>query len=199
MQNDVTKERTLVVIKPDAVKRALIGKIITKFEGVGLKLIALKMIQPTEAEAIGNYPLDDDAWVKGLGEKTLNTLKHLQLDPQEIVGKTDPVEIGKDVVSKLVSHWTSGPVVVMVWQGPHAVEIIRKLRGVTTPLQAEPGSLLGDMSFDSQVVSLSQQRAMRTFVHATGSKEEADREIAHWFSDPEIVSEYTRTDHYAML
>lgn len=199
MQNDVTKERTLVVIKPDAVKRALIGKIISKFENVGLKLVALKMLSASEEQAIGNYPLENDEWVKGLGEKTLNTLKHLQLDPVEIVGKTDPREIGKDVVSKLVSHWTSGPVVVMIWQGPHAVEIIRKLRGVTTPLQAEPGSLLGDMSFDSQVVSLSQQRAMRTFVHATGSKDEADREIAHWFTEEEIVSEYTRTDHYAMM
>jgi nucleoside-diphosphate kinase len=87
----------------------------------------------------------------------------------------------------------------MIWEGPHAVEIIRKLRGVTTPLQAEPGSLLGDFSFDSQLVSNTQRRAMRTFVHATGSAKESAREIAHWFVVSEIFDQYDRTDHYAML
>lgn len=199
MKNDITKDRTLVVIKPDAVKRALTGKIISKFENVGLKLIALKMITPGADQVMGNYPTEDRKWISGLGEKSLNTFKQLELDPLEYLTSKDPYEIGMQVLSKLVDHWTSGPIVAMVWEGPHAVEIIRKLRGVTTPLQAEPGSLLGDYSFDSQLVSNSQQRAMRTFVHATGDKEEAAREIAHWFSEDELINNYLRTDHFAML
>lgn len=199
MKNDVTKDRTLVVVKPDAVKRALTGKIISKFENVGLKLVALKMLMPSADQVMGNYPTEDKKWIEGLGEKSLNTFKQLNLNPLEYLETENTYQIGLQVLSKLVDHWTSGPVVVMVWEGPHAVEIIRKLRGVTTPLQAEPGSLLGDYSFDSQLVSNTQQRAMRTFVHATGSKEEASREIAHWFSEDELLSEYTRTDHFAML
>ena len=199
MKHEVIKDQTLVVIKPDAVKRALVGKIIAKFENVGLKLIALKMIKPDSEQVMGNYPTKDKKWITGLGEKSLNTFQQLNLDPLEYLSTNDPYQIGLQVLSKLVDHWTSGPIVAMVWQGPHAVEIIRKLRGVTTPLQAEPGSLLGDYSFDSQLISNIQQRAMRTFVHATGSKEEADREIAHWFKPEELLPNYSRTDHTAML
>lgn len=199
MATDVLKERSLVVIKPDAVKRGLVGKIISKFENVGLKLIACKMLQPTPDQVIGNYPTDDKDWVQGLGQKSLHTFNQLHLDPQEYLDSTDPQKIGEQVISKLVEHWTSGPIVAMIWEGPHAVEIIRKLRGVTTPLQAEPGSLLGDLSFDSQLVSNTQRRAMRTFVHATGSEKESSREISHWFVVSEIFDQYDRTDHYAML
>ncbi len=200
MQENVLKERTLVVIKPDAMKRALTGKIISKIEGVGLKLIACKMLLATEEQILGHYPIKDKEWVKGLGEKTLKTFAELKIDAKERLGSDDPTKLGEAVVQNLVKHWQEGPVLIMVWEGPHAIEIIRKLRGVTTPLLAEPGSLLGDLSFDSQVVATMQDRAMKTFMHATGSKDEAVREIKHWFGDdPEVFDYYNRTDHYAML
>jgi nucleoside-diphosphate kinase len=198
--HDVLKERTLVVIKPDAVKRALTGKIIKKFEEVGLKLIAMKMLRATEEQILGHYPVEDETWVRGLGEKTLNTYKELKLDVKAQLGTDDAMELGKNVVTKLKDHWMEGPVVIIVWEGPHAISIVRKLRGVTTPLQAEPGSLLGDLSFDSQLVATALDRAMKTFVHATGSLEESDREIKHWFGEkPELFDYYNRTDHNAML
>jgi nucleoside-diphosphate kinase len=198
--NEVLSHRTLVVIKPDALKRGLTGKIIERIETVGLKLVACKMIQPQKQQVLGNYPVDDVVWVNNLGNKSLATFQSLNLDPQKFLGTTDTQKIGRQIVDKIVDHWTSGPVVIMVWQGPHAVEIVRKIRGVTTPLLAEPGSLLGDLSFDSQLVSTSQNRAMRTFVHATGSQEEAQQEIAHWFGkDYKFLDNYQRTDHLAML
>lgn len=200
MSENVLKERTLVVVKPDAVKRALTGKIISRFEGVGLKLVACKMIMATDEQIIGHYPVQDKEWVKALGEKTLKTFQELNLDVKTKLGTNDPMKLGEQVVNKLVKHWKEGPVVIMIWEGPHAIQIVRKLRGVTTPLLAEPGSLLGDLSFDSQVVSTMQDRAMKTFVHATGSQDEAEREIKHWFGDdPELFDYYHRTDHYAML
>jgi len=200
MIDDILKERTLVVIKPDAVKRALTGKIISKIEGVGLKLIACKMIMATEEQILVHYPVQDKEWVRMVGEKTIKTFSELNLDIKERLGTNDPNKLGEEVIKKLVNHWKEGPVVLMIWEGPHAVQIIRKLRGVTTPLQAEPGSLLGDLSFDSQVISTLQDRAMKTFVHASGSLSEAEREIKHWFGDsPEMYDYYHRTDHYAML
>jgi len=200
MTDVILKERTLVVIKPDAVKRALTGKIIAKLEKVGLKLIACKMVTPTEEQIAGHYPVTDKNWVRGLGEKTLKTFQELKLDVKEKLGTEDPEEIGKEVIKKLTKHWKEGPVIIMIWEGPHAIQIVRKLRGVTTPLLAEPGSLLGDLSFDSQVISTKQDRAMKTFVHATGSIEEAEREIKHWFGEsPELYDYYIRSDHYAML
>jgi nucleoside-diphosphate kinase len=201
MEN-VTKERTLVVVKPDGVKRALVGKITQKFENVGLKLIAVKMVKPTLDQIKGHYPenSEDKEWLKGIGEKTLKTFADLKLDVKEKLGTDDPMELGKQVRDRLVKHWLEGPVIIMVWEGPHAVEVVRKLRGVTTPLQAEPGTILGDFSFDSQLVSNSQNRAMKTFVHATGSPEESNREIEHWFGkDAEFFDYYNRTDYSAMF
>lgn len=200
MTENVLKEKTLVVIKPDAVKRALTGKIIAKIEGVGLKLVACKMILATEEQVLGHYPIQDREWVSMVGEKTLKTFSELNIDVKKRLGTSDPFELGQAVVKKLVNHWKEGPVVLMIWEGPHAIQIVRKLRGVTTPLQAEPGSLLGDLSFDSQVVATMQDRAMKTFAHASGSKDEAEREIKHWFGDdPEMYDYYHRTDHLAML
>ncbi len=194
------KERTLIVIKPDAVKRALTGTIIKKFEDVGLKLVACKMIVASKEQVEGHYPIKDPNWVRMLGEKTLKTFSDLKLDVKSKLGTDDPMELGHDVVNKLVQHWSEGPVIVMIWEGPHAIEVARKLRGVTTPLQAEPGSILGDLSFDSQLISNTLGRAMKTFVHASGETSEADREIKHWFGEEATLYDYyNRTDHSAML
>ncbi|MDQ3239545.1 MAG: nucleoside-diphosphate kinase [bacterium] len=202
MDTNVLKERSLVVIKPDGLRRALTGKIIQKFENVGLKLIAMKMDRPTLEQIKGHYPgnSEDVPWLSAIGEKTLKTYSDLKMDVKEKLGTSDALELGKQVRNKLIKHWQEGPVIVMIWEGPHAVEIIRKLRGVTTPLQAEPGTILGDLSFDSQVISNNQDRAMKVFVHATGATDESDREIEHWFGkNPVVFDYYQRTDHAAML
>ncbi|MDQ3098240.1 MAG: nucleoside-diphosphate kinase [bacterium] len=198
--DNVLKERTLIVIKPDAIRRALNGVIIKKFEDVGLKLIAVKMIKASREQILSHYPVTDESWVRLLGEKTLKTFDSLKLNVKEKLGTDDPLKLGQDVVEKLVEHWSEGPVIIMIWEGPHAIEVARKLRGVTTPLQAEPGSILGDLSFDSQLVSNTIGRAMKTFVHASGEVFEADREIKHWFGEEATFYDYyNRTDHTAML
>jgi nucleoside-diphosphate kinase len=198
--DNVLKERTLIVLKPDALKRALAGVVIKKFENVGLKLIAVKMIKASRDQILKHYPINDKDWVRFLGEKTLKTFENLRLNVKEKLGTDDPMKLGQEVVEKLVDHWSEGPVIIMIWEGPHAIEVARKLRGVTTPLQAEPGSILGDFSFDSQLVSNTIGRAMKTFVHASGDVSEADREIKHWFGEEAAFYDYyNRTDHTAML
>ena len=76
-----------------------------------------------------------------------------------------------------------GPIVVMVWAGPNAVIVARKLRGQTIPALADAGTLLAQYSFDSSPLSASLDRVVKTFIHASGSTDEADREIKYWFKD----------------
>jgi len=68
------EERTLVLIKPDGVKRGLVGEIMRRIEGKGLKIIALGMVEATADQVDGHYP-KEEAWIKRLGEKTLKTIK----------------------------------------------------------------------------------------------------------------------------
>jgi len=75
----------------------------------------------------------------------------------------------------------------MVWEGAHAVEIIRKLTGGTEPLTSDVGTIRGDFVLDSYQISDTDKRAIRNLLHASGSVEEADKEIKHWFKDEELI------------
>jgi nucleoside-diphosphate kinase len=195
-------ERTLVVLKPDAVKRGLVGRIIQRFERVGLKLVGCKMVQPTQEAAKINYPdpQKDQDWVRGMGEKTLKTYGEYQRDVVAELGTADPYELGLKVYEKLIEYWTSGPVVIMVWQGHQAVKIVRDLAGPTTPTQAPPGTIRGDFSFDSQILANVQGRVvMRNLIHVSSDLKEAEREMKNWFGSEAQFEDYERVDYAPMF
>lgn len=180
-------EKTLVLLKPDTVKRALIGEIIQRFEKVGLKIIALKLVYPTKELAKKHYPVTDE-WYRTVGNKTLDDCKKYNLDSIKNIGTKDPIEIGKIIHKLNIDFLTSGPVVAIVLEGVHAIEIVRKITGATIPTLAAPGTIRGDYAAVSAVYSNLKKRSVYNLVHASGSKEEAEQEIKHWFSKEEIHS-----------
>ncbi len=175
-------ERTLLIIKPDAVKRALIGTIIETFEKPGLKLMAAKMVQP-KADVIKNHYPGTPEWITEMGNKTLASFKQAGTDVKKMMGTEDPLKLGTFVYDRLVKYWQEGPIVAMVFEGPNAVAVARKLRGHTIPALAESGTLHAMYSYDSSTTSATLDRVVKTFVHASGSVEEAKREINYWFKD----------------
>lgn len=178
-------ERTLIIIKPDAIKRGLVGKAIEAFENVGLKLMAGKMLKPS-ADVIKNHYPGTPKWIKEMGEKTLASFKQSGADVKKNFKTEDPEKLGQFVYERLIKYWMEGPIVVMVWQGPNAVIVARKLRGQTIPALADAGSLLAQFSFDSSPLSASLNRVVKTFIHASGSTDEAVREIKYWFGNTEF-------------
>jgi len=183
MEKHPSKERTLVVVKPDGVQRSLIGEIIKRYERMGLKMVAMKMLVPDESFIEKHYTLDPQ-WRKITGEKTIKSYQEKGLVPPS----RDPLEISAKILANLKKYMTSGPVVAMVWQGANAVKIIRKITGGTEPLTSDPGTIRGDYVLDSYKMSDEDNRSVRNLIHASGSPEEAEMEIEHWFSENEIIN-----------
>jgi nucleoside-diphosphate kinase len=176
------KERTLVIIKPDGIQRSLVGDIIRRYEHVGLKLIGTKLIVPTKEHVEEHYMLDPN-WLQIVGEKSIKVYRGKGLQPPSM----DPAALGKIVLENLKKYLTSGPIMPMVWQGAHAVAIIRKLTGGTEPFSSDVGTIRGDYVLDSYEMSDTDTRAIRNLIHASGTVEEANMEIKHWFSPNELV------------
>lgn len=191
------EEKTLVLIKPDGVKRGLTGEIIRRIEQRGLKIIALKMFQASKAELAKHYS-DSEENLKVMGEKTLATYHKYGMDPMKEVGTADAAAIGRLVHGWIVDFMSSGPIVKMAVQGLHAVEMVRKLVGNTMPASAEMGTVRGDFSVDSAVLANAQKRGVRNIVHASGSLPEAEIEIKLWFKLEEI-HEYKRAEEDIMF
>jgi nucleoside-diphosphate kinase len=173
-------ERTLVLIKPDAFKRGLVGEIISRFERVGLTLEGMKILNATIEIVEKHYP-DDKNWLRSVGKKTIDTYEKYNLNIIEDLGTNDALKIGKLVRKWLIQHLTSGPVSVLILSGNHAVEIVRKIVGNTVPLFAELGTIRGDFSIDSPDLSAREKRVLLNLVHASETIEEAKREISLWF------------------
>lgn len=180
-------EKTFVMIKPDGVVRGLTGEILDRIEQRGLKIVALKMFQPTRKQIDEHYPKDKD-WITNLGQNTMTTYTKYGYDVEEHLGTSDLYEIGVMVRNWLVDFMTSGPVVTMVVEGLHAIDMVRKLVGVTTPANAAPGTIRGDYSVDSPLLANLEKRCLTNIIHASGEPSEAEREIALWFKPSEIVS-----------
>jgi nucleoside-diphosphate kinase len=179
------KEKTLIILKPDAVKRGLVGKVIETFENAGLKLMAGKMLKP-DADVIKKHYPGTSEWLIEMGEKTLASFKQSGLDVKKTFKTEDPEKLGTFIYERLIKYWMEGPIIVMVWAGPNAVLVARKLRGQTIPALADAGTILGQYSFDSSPLSSSLDRVVKTFVHASGSVDEAEREIKYWFKNAEF-------------
>ncbi|MEX1052606.1 MAG: nucleoside-diphosphate kinase, partial [Patescibacteria group bacterium] len=186
-------ERTLVVLKPDAILRSLSGEILSRFEKAGLKLIGAKMVSVSQELADKHYPADREELWTGIGDKTLDHYKELEADANKLLGTDDPKKIGEMVRVWLLEYISSGPVLAMVFEGPHAVELIRKICGHTLPLKSPPGTIRGDFSFDSSYLANTAKRAIKNLIHASGSIEEAEYEIPLWFEESELVK-YKRVD-----
>ncbi|MFW6135062.1 MAG: nucleoside-diphosphate kinase [Elusimicrobiota bacterium] len=174
-------EKTLVLIKPDALKKRIAGKIISRFERVGLRLEEVRMIKPTREIVEKHYP-DDAGWLSSIGEKTVNTYKEYNLDLLKDFDTADPLEIGKQIRNYLIKYITSGAVIAIVISGNHAVIVVRKMVGNTAPIFADLGTIRGDFSIDSPDLADKEKRGMQNLVHASGSIEEAKKEISLWFS-----------------
>jgi len=183
MINHPKKERTFVAIKPDGVQRSLMGEVISRFEKVGLKLVAMKMMVVDKDHIEKHYTLDPE-WRRITGEKTIASYEAKGLTPPS----RDPLEITEKILNNLKNYMTSGPVVAMVWEGAHAVKIVRKIVGGTEPLTSDVGTIRGDYVLDSYAMSDQDGRSVRNVVHASGSTKEAEDEIAHWFKQDELVN-----------
>jgi len=177
------KERTLVIIKPDGVQRTLIGEIIKRYERVGLKLVGMKMVVVDEDHIEKHYTLDPE-WRRITGEKTIASY----IKKGETPWTTDPLEVTTAVLKALKKFMTAGPIIVMVWEGAHVVEIVRKITGGTEPRSSDIGTIRGDFVIDSYSISDTDKRSVRNLVHASGSVKEAEAEIEHWFKKEELIN-----------
>lgn len=191
------KEQTVILIKPDGVKRGLVGEILGRFEKTGLKIAAMKMIWVEKDHVLKHYT-DKDEFLRGMGEKTLKTYKEYGFDPKEEIGTTDALEIGKMVREWNITFMTSGPVVAVLLEGIHAVDNVRMMVGNTLPRFAEPGSIRGDYSIDSPLLANMTKRAVRNLIHASGTVEEAEFERQLWFKENEMY-EYRRSEEADMF
>jgi nucleoside-diphosphate kinase len=184
------EEKTFVLIKPDGVRKGLIGEIIKRFEQRDLKILALEMIQPTRAEMDKHYP-KTEAWLSRIGDKTTGTYQKYGYDIKKDFGTENKLAIGKEVRKWLIEFMTSAPMVKMVVQGVHAVDMVRKIVGPTMPYLAEMGTIRGDYSVDSAISANMERRAVFNLIHASETPDEAKHEIGHWFGK-KAVFKYKR-------
>jgi len=176
------KERTLVIIKPDGIQRSLIGEIISRIERTGLKLVAIKMFVP-KPETIEKHYLTDPEWKQKVGEKAIASYIKKGKEPLS----NDPLKLADIIIENLKKYMTTGPVIAMVWQGVHAVGIIKKITGGTEPLTSDVGTIRGDYTIDSYELSDTDGRSVRNIVHTSSSPEDAQKEITLWFNSDEII------------
>ncbi|KUK85843.1 MAG: Nucleoside diphosphate kinase [candidate division TA06 bacterium 34_109] len=175
-------EKTLVLIKPEAIERRLVGEIISRLERVGLRLEEIKLLKPAREIVERHYP-DNQNWLRNVGSKTIDTYRRYNLNLRQDLGTEDDLEIGQIIRKWLIEHLTFEPVIALVLSGNHAVEVTRKMVGRTVPLFADLGSIRGDFSTDSPDCSTPEKRVLYNLVHASESVEEAQREIALWFGN----------------
>lgn len=153
-------EKTLVLIKPDALQRGLAGEILMRFERVGLKIIGAKMLQPSEDHYFHHYE-NIGKMVSRRGQKAFDvTLSMMQM----------------------------GPVLALVLEGIEAVSLVRKMVGATEPKAALPGTIRGDYSHMSFAHADENDVGIPNLIHASGDPVEAAAEIAHWFSEADLYS-----------
>ncbi|OQX51546.1 hypothetical protein B5M47_00345 [candidate division CPR3 bacterium 4484_211] len=178
----IRKERTFIAVKSDGIQRHLIGEVIQRFERRGMKLVACKMVVPTEEDLGKQYP-DEEWWYRNVGEKTLKSRREKGIEDNR-----KPEEIGRWVRQMIIDDVCGKPMLVMVWEGAHAVALGRKTAGSTNPLDADVGTIRGDYTVESYEVADHLGHPIRNILHASGSVEEAEKEIGIYFRKEEIVS-----------
>lgn len=167
MQNS-SKERTLVVIKPDGVQRGIVGEIVTRFERVGLKIVGVKMLQPSYDHLFHHY---------------------------ENIGKM-VTRRGQKAFDITLEMMKAGPVIAIVLEGIEAVALVRKMAGTTEPKSALPGTIRGDYAHVSFGHADIHNVGVSNLIHASGDVEEAKAEIAHWFAESELFDYETAHEKF---
>lgn len=175
------KERSLVIIKPDGVQRALMGEIIGRFERTGLKFISMKLIVPKAEQCWEHYNKDEE-WFMKKGTRIVEDRK-----AQNLPIEKEAMDYGKDIIQSNVDFFTSGPVLAMVIEGNQSVAIVKKIVGGTEPTTSDVGTIRGDLTVDSYALSSIDNRAVRNLIHCSDSPEEAEREIKIWFAPEELI------------
>jgi nucleoside-diphosphate kinase len=174
-------EQSLVLVKPDGVMRGQVGEIISRFERVGLKIVAMKMVLPERSQVDRHYALTEE-WMRGVFDKAKK-----KFDAKgEKFEFSDHKAYGKFIKDGLVEFLLSGPVVAMVLEGRECVTLVRKLVGATEPMGSAPGTIRGDLSPDTYALSNEQKRPLRNLIHASGTVEEGKSEVAIWFTKKEM-------------
>ena len=195
--SNLKQEKTVFIIKPDGVKRGLVGEILSRFEKRGLKIIALNMVLASKENMDNHYP-KDDAWIKRLGEKSLANYQQYGVDPREKLGTDDSFEIGKMIRKWVVEYMTSGPIVKGVVSGVHAIDMVRKICGNSLPNLADMGTIRGDFSVDSAVSANLNNRSIKNIIHASENEKEVKNEMVLWFKENEI-HDYKRAEEDIMF
>lgn len=150
-------QRTLILLKPDALDRGIVGEIVTRFERVGAKLVGMKLLVSEKDTAMKHYTEDL------------------------------AIRRGEKVRELMISMLTSGPIVALVLEGIEIVEVVRKMVGGTEPKSAAPGTIRGDYAHVSFKYADEKQIGVFNLIHASGSPEEAPVEIDVWFRPDELV------------
>lgn len=163
-------QRTLILIKPDAMQRNLADEIIKRYEAAGLKVVEKKEITAPLEIVEKHYPMDPD-YLKLIGEKTIAAGQHVESAEEQ----------GRKVVTWLRKFITSGPIMALVLEGEDAVALARKTTGFTDPATAEKGTVRGDLGTDNILDANREERPVYNLIHASGSPEEAKKEIKLWF------------------
>jgi nucleoside-diphosphate kinase len=145
------------------------------------------MVKP-DKEVIKNHYPGSKEWIMEMGNKTLASFKQSKADIKKTFGTDSPLRLGQFVYDRLINYWMEGPIIVTVWEAPHAIEIARKIRGHTIPYLSLSGTIHGMYSFDSSPLSAGLNRVVKTFIHASGDVAEAKREIKYWFGTTEFRS-----------
>ena len=178
-------DRTLIILKPHAVTRGLTGRILARFEDMGLVISQIKKFRESEAFWDGFYP-SDDQWKTNVGTKTLDSCKELGIDVALELGTTEALKIGALVKSWLAEHMSSGPVVAAILEGNEAARKVRKVCGATLPQLASPGTIRFDFSCDSPALANKEKRPVYNLIHATDPDEAGalEKELRYIFRQP---------------
>ena len=151
-------QRTLIIFKPDAVQRGIVGEILSRFERVGLKIVATKMVNPDKDKYYHHY--------EGISKMISRR--------------------GQQAFDWTVSFMTSGPVIAMVLEGVEAIPVVRKMVGSTEPMAADMGTIRGDYAHVSFGYADARNEGVANLIHASGNPEEAEQEVSYWFAPEEI-------------
>lgn len=193
----IKEEKTLVLVKPDGVKRGLIGEVVSRIERRGLKVVALKMVW-ADKDMIGSHLPKEDEWLIRLGERSIATSKQYNIDLKQACGTDDAHELGVMKKNGIIEYLTSGPMVAMIIEGVHAIDMVRKLVGHSLPYMAEMGTIRGDFSIDSPAIADAEKRSVKNIVHASENAKEAQNEINLWFT-PEEIHSFKRAEEDIMF
>ena len=178
-------ERTLVVLKPDAIQRNLVGEVLKRFENRGLKIVGMKMVVANEDMVFAHYNKNDE-WFERKGK---GVIEDLQAAGEEV--NKDAIEYGKDIIRGLAKYMTAGPSIAIVYEGHRAIDVVRSMVGETEPVNVDAGTIRGDYGIDSYALCAVQgNRGLRNLIHASENQEDYAFEVDVWFDQKELV-QYT--------